>query len=277
MRSTVKHWGMLCLVVGSALLVDVSEAQIPPDARSDGRTVPDLSGLWNHTVPQIDFENPPGGGPGPVKNTLPITGNNPVWVGNHANPILKPHAAEAVRRFGELEKIGQGPPTAQMVCMMSGVPNAHTLMSNVQILQTPEMVMIIHQRDHQVRRVYMNVAHTANPKPSWYGESVGHYEGDTLVIDTIGLNDRTVTDRNGTPHSDAMHVVERIRLIEEGRRLEVQFTVTDPETFNMPWSAMVRYQRNRQTVIEEEICAENNFDVITKKMFPIPVAEKPDF
>ena len=98
-----------------------------------------------------------------------------------------------------------------------------------------------------------------------------------LVVDTIGLNDRTVTDRNGTPHSDALHVVERYRLVEEGRRLEVQFTVTDPNTFNMPWSAMVRYQRNRQTVIEEEICAENNFDVITKKMFPIPMAEKPYF
>jgi hypothetical protein len=239
--------------------------------------VPDLSGFWGHTVPQIDYENPRMGGPGPVKNTLPVTGNNPVWVGDYRNPILKQHAAAAVKRYGELDLEGKGPPTAQMLCMMSGVPATYTLMGVMQFLQTPDMVHIIHQRDHQVRRVYLNREHSKNPKPSWYGESVGHYEGDTLVIDTIGLNDRTVTDRNGTPHSEEMHVVERIRVADDGR-LEIEFTVTDPVTFNMPWSALTRYTRNaRQTIIEEEVCAENNYDVVTKELFPIPVAEKPDF
>jgi hypothetical protein len=74
-----------------------------------------------------------------------------------------------------------------------------------------------------------------------------------------------------------MHVVERIRVADDGR-LEIEFTVTDPVTFNMPWSALTRYTRNaRQTIIEEEVCAENNYDVVTKELFPIPVAERPDF
>jgi hypothetical protein len=239
--------------------------------------VPDLSGFWVHTVPQIDYENPPEGGPGPVKNTLPVRGNNPIWVGDFNNPILKPHAAEAVKRYGELEKVGKGPPTAQMLCMMSGVPTTYTLMGPMQFMQTADMVHIIHQRDRQVRRVYLNRPHSQNPKPSWYGESVGHYEGDTLVIDTIGLNDKTVTDRNGTPHSEAMHVVERIRIAEDGR-LEIRFTVSDPNTFNMPWTAVSRFTRNaRQTQLEEEVCAENNYDVVTKQLFPIPVDDTPDF
>jgi hypothetical protein len=264
-----KTASLLAGAAAAALLLSTAQAQTSK--------VPDLSGFWGHTVPQIDYENPPEGGPGPVRNTLPVVGNNPIWVGNYQNPILKPHAAEAVKRYGELEKVGKGPPTAQMLCMMSGVPTTYTLMGVMQFLQTDDMVHIVHQRDHQIRRVYLNRKHSENPKPSWYGESVGHYEGDTLVIDTIGLNDKTVTDRNGTPHSEAMHVVERIRVANDGR-LEIRFTVDDPNTFNMPWSAVTRYTRNaRQTLIEEEVCAENNFDVTTNAMFPIPVAEKPEF
>ena len=66
----------------------------------------------------------------------------------------------------------------------------------------------------------MNVPHSKNPKPSWYGESVGHYEGDELVVDTIGLNDKTFVDNYRTPHTDQIHVVERFKLIEDGKTLQ---------------------------------------------------------
>jgi hypothetical protein len=75
---------------------------------------------------------------------------------------------------------------------------------------------MLHQHDNDVRRIHLNVPHSANVKPSWYGESVGHYEGDTLVVDTIGLNDKTFVDNFRTPHSDKLHVVERYRLVEGG-------------------------------------------------------------
>ncbi len=79
----------------------------------------------------------------------------------------------------------------------------------IYFLQMPQEVMIVTEYDQQVRHIRMNVAHSAHPKPSWYGESVGHYEGQTLVVDTIGMNDRTFVDNYRTPHTAQLHVVER--------------------------------------------------------------------
>jgi hypothetical protein len=129
------------------------------------------------------------------------------------------------------------------------------------------------ENDAQVRRVYLDVPHSANPKPSWYGESVGHYEGDTLVVDTIGLNNKTYLDNFRTPHSEKLHVVERWKLVDD-MTLEVTLTVDDPETFQEPWKAVNRYRRIQRPRASEEVCAENNqllFD------YRIPVANKPDF
>ncbi len=133
--------------------------------------------------------------------------------------------------------------------------------------------MIFRSADSQIRHVYMDVAHSANPKPSWYGESVGHYEGDTLVIDTIGLNTKTFVDAYRTPHTAKLHVVERWRMVNDRQAMEVTVTVDDPDTFNEPWTATRRYRRANAT-FAEDICAENNqllFD------YGIPVARKADF
>ncbi len=276
-RGRSRRYGLAAL---AAMAFGASvQAQTPS---SEPKQLPDFAGFWAHGVAAVDFESPPGGGPGPVQNTMSLTNveitRNPIWVGNYDNPILKPWAAEAVKKFGDAEKAGHGPATASMMCMPSGVPNALTLMGPMEILQARSIVTLVHQRDHQVRVVYLNRAHSVPPMPSWYGESVGHYEGDTLVVDTIGLNDKTLTDRNGTPHSDAMHVVERYRLVNGGKTMQVQFLVEDPKAFTTPWSAMVQYQRDaEQQVLEEEVCAENNIDAVTKKSFPIPTAQKPDF
>ena len=87
-------------------------------------------------------------------------------------------------------------------------------------------------------RIYLDVPHSANVKPSWYGESVGHYEGDTLVVDTIGLNDKTYVDNFLTPHTNKLHVVERFRMTDAGRTLEVRFHVEDEGAFTTPWDAV---------------------------------------
>jgi len=143
----------------------------------------------------------------------------------------------------------------------------------IYFVQTPKEVLMIYEGDQQIRRVYLDVPHTANPKPSWYGESVGHYEGDTLVVDTIGLNAKTVVDSYRTPHTEKMHVTERWRLAEGGKTLEVNIKVEDPDTFNQAWSTMQRYRRGQQT-LSEEVCAENNTHLFD---YHIPVAETPDF
>jgi hypothetical protein len=124
-----------------------------------------------------------------------------------------------------------------------------------------------------VRHVYLDVQHSAEVKPSWYGESVGRYEGDTLVIDTIGLNTKTFVDNFRTPHSEKLHVVERWKLVDDGKTLEVTFTVDDPETYYQPWSAKQRYRRAEGPILEE-VCSENNFLLFD---YGVPVAGKPDF
>ena len=121
--------------------------------------------------------------------------------------------------------------------------------------------------------MYLDVPHSENPKPSWYGELVGHYEGDTLVVDTIGMNDKTVIDDFRTPHTDKLHVVERWRMVDGGKMIEVTFTVDDPDTFNEPWTAIRRY-RGAEREDTEKICAENNQHLFD---YHIPVANKPDF
>jgi hypothetical protein len=132
---------------------------------------------------------------------------------------------------------------------------------------------MIWQEDNQVRRVYMDRPHSKKLKPSWYGESVGHYEGDTLVIDTIGLNDKTVVDIYRTPHTEKLHVVERWRMIDDGKGMEATFTVEDPGAFYQPWTGMRHYRRIQQEG-SEKICAENNTNLFDYHM---PVAAKPDF
>jgi len=144
-------------------------------------------------------------------------------------------------------------------------------------LQTPGEVTLISELNHQPRRIYLNVPHSQNPKPSWYGESVGHYEGDELVVDTIGLNDRTFVDNYRTPHTEQIHVVERFKMIEGGKTLQAVITVDDPGTFNMPWSAIQRWRRVTDRPMTEMICAENNLNFFNYDVAPIPQADRPDF
>ena len=236
---------------------------------ADNPAAPDISGFWQHSVPQEEWENPPSG-PGPVRKMQGAKDLDPTyggWMGDYHNPILQPWAAEAVRKEGEHEAAGGTAMTGQLTCRPSGVPGVFTVLAPVQIVQSPRVVAFLYQRDHQVRIVRMNAQHPVKPEPSYYGDSVGHYEGDTLVIDTIGMNDNTWTDRFGTPHTEALHVVERYTVTNGGKTLRDFFTVEDKGAFTTAWSAVLNYSRARQTVLEEEVCAENN------RGLPVPVAD----
>jgi len=136
-------------------------------------------------------------------------------------------------------------------------------------------VVMFLEGGNEVRHIHLNVPHSANPKPSWTGESVGHYEGDTLVVDTISLNTKTVVDIYRTPHTEKLHVVERWHTIDAGKTLEVTITVDDPDTFYQPWTVRVRGQRGREEFLEE-ICAESNFNFGLFD-FHMPVAKTADF
>ena len=191
-----------------------------------------------------------------------------------SNPNLKPWVKEQMKKDNDEVLAGKIGFTARSSCMPAGVPAFMNYAGPTPLyfIQTPKEVWIVFSGDHQVRRVYMDVPHSEDPKPAWYGKSVGHYEGDTLVIDTIGQNTKTFVDSYRTPHTKKLHVVEHWKVINDGKTLEMSFTADDPDAFFEPWSGIRRYRRVQQE-LQEDVCAENNivFD------YHIPSAEKSDF
>ena len=203
------------------------------------------------------------------------TGAQPTYrIGDLTNPNLRSWVKERMKKDNDEILAGKIGYTARSSCAAAGVPGFLTYpVRPVYFIQAPKQVVMVYSGDAQVRRVYLNVPHSENPQPTWYGESVGHYEGDTLVVDTIGMNDKTFVDNYRTPHTTKLHVVERWRVVEEGKTLEVTITVADPDAFNEPWSAVRRYRRVQEKMAEE-VCAENNQHLFD---YHIPVANKPDF
>jgi hypothetical protein len=148
----------------------------------------------------------------------------------------------------------------------------------IYFIQTPGKLVMTNSGNTEIRHVYMNVPHSAHLTPTWYGESVGHYEGGELVVDTIGFNDKTLLDDSySVPHTTQLHVIERFKLVEDGKMLQVDFTVDDPGAFNGPWSGIVRYRRApRSQPLGEQACAENNVNVLGDRNIT-PTAAVPDF
>ena len=198
-------------------------------------------------------------------------------VSDISNPNLKQWAKDLMKKDNEEVLAGKFAFTARSSCQAAGVPGFDVLLGGALfILQSPTEVTMIFSGNHEVRHILLNASHSANPKPSWYGESVGHYEDDTLVVDTIGLNDKTFLDNYRTPHTDKLHVMERWRLIENGKKLEILMNIDDPGTFNQPRQALRQYDRVNRTLSTEDICSENNINPFGID-YRTPVAEKPDF
>jgi len=274
-------------------------------------SIPDFSGIWAH--PSWPSVEPPLSGPGPVVNKSRLrTGqsNGNQLVGDYTNPILKPNAAEVVKKHGEISLAGVTYPTPANQCWPQPVPYIFWTIG-IQILQQPDKITILYSNpDHEVRHVRLNQPHPAKMTPSFYGDSVGHYEGDTLVIDTVGVKTGrpfAMVDIYGTPYTEALHVVERYRLLDyeaakeaqergfkenrrlphndsgldvdenyKGKGLQLQFTVEDEGVFTMPWSAMMTYRR-AVGAWPEFVCSENRHEYYYNKDAEVPTADKPDF
>ena len=278
---------------------------------------PDFSGQWGRDM--LFFE-PPASGPGPIVNSVRKAdgtliardpagaGGGGMWLGDYTNPILKPEAAAAVKKFGDLIAVGTVAPDLHNSCWPEPPPFVMALHFGTLIVQLKDEVTFVYLLHNTVRHVRLNATHPENLTPSWQGHSVGWYEGDMLVIDTVGIKDAPLStvDAFGTPHSKALHVVERYRLIDgeaaaEAQRkhgatdrpgqvfygrgtidpdtakkgLQVEFTVEDPGVFTTPWSGRVTYRR----VIgdwPEAICAEN-IQWYPGTYSAAPTADKPDF
>jgi hypothetical protein len=291
------------------LLVTFVAATVTPSfGQSHSPAIPDFAGNWWH--PSLPGFEPMASGPRPVTNKSRRNGvsNYDQLVGDYTNPILKPEAAEIVKKHGELSLAGVTYPNPANQCWPEPVPFIYKSFG-LQILQQGDHITMLYDADHQVRRVRMNQPHPAKLTPSWYGDSVGHYEGDTLVIDTVGTRTErpyAMLDLYGTPYSKALHVVERYRLIDyeaakdglerdakenqiaegrvdknyRGKHLQLQFTVEDEGVFTSPWTATVTYRPSTIVPAEEwpeSVCAENTHEYYYNKESDVPVAAKLDF
>jgi len=271
-RARLLAGGALAVFAGAALATAAAAQKAPPDFSSNDVGWIAIEG---------DFAQIPGSGPALVRNdpahpyVVNGTGGQPSYrIADLTNPNLKPWAKERMKKDNDEVLAGKIGFTPRSSCWPAGVPTfmTYSRFQPIYFLQTPNKVTMIFSGDMQVRRVYLDVPHSENPKPSWYGESVGHYEGDTLVVDTIGLSTKTYVDNYRTPHTEKLHVVERWRLVNDRQALEATVTVDDPDTYYEPWSGVRRYRRVAQPYVED-VCAENNqhFD------YKIPVASRPDF
>ena len=252
---------------------------------------------------------PPASGPGPVVQdaSLPyvsndefrVTGRQPTQrVADLNNPILQPWARDVLRKHNEIALAGKRVPSPTASCWPKGVTGflLSPMTQPMYFLQGPKEVVMILTSFNDVRHVHLTDKHSQNLKPSWYGESIGHYEGDTLVVDTIGIDERTSVDGFGTPHTKQLHVVERFHRIENGAVLEANVHVEDPGAFTMPWDAIQLFRQYeaavRQVPIErltqlasgeegpliERTCAENpNSFFPGEDVLAIPQAVTPDF
>ena len=272
-----------------------------------GTSIPNLTGVWTHLYLGLE---PPISGPGPVTNRSRRNGARSVYqyVGDYTNPILKPQAAEIVKQRGEISLTGVTLPNPTNQCWPAGVPYAFWNYA-IHLIQQPNQITILYD-NNEVRHVTMNEPHQPQVKPSWYGDSVGHYEGDTLVVDTVGIKTGrpfAMVDIFGTPYTEALHVVERYRLLDyeaakeaqergekenrripindsglnvdasyRGKGLQLVYTVDDDGVFTMPWTAVMTYRRASGDW-PEFVCAENIHEYYYNKNSEVPTADKPDF
>ena len=259
----------------------------------------------------FNFEPMPSG-PQPLRNLSRRpdgTANAGQLVGDYRNPILTPEAAAVVKQKGELAIAGKGFPNAQDQCRPMAPPFTLAMQLGFVMLQKDGDITIVYDQNANVRRIRMNAAHPAELVPSPMGDSVGHWEGETLVIDTVGVKvDPFISvDRFGTPQSDAMHVVERYRLIDgalakaemdtyekrEGtvggggrvagynpdtslKGLQLDVTMQDRKVFTAPLTARVTYRR-LITQWTEAVCAENPVEHYQDEWIGLPKADRPDF
>ena len=142
-------------------------------------------------------------------------------------------------------------------CFPPGVPRIYLFNFPLQIAQIPGQVLMLFEYDHFVRRIYTDGRpHDSQQGPLWMGDSIGKWEGDTLVVDTVNFNDKTLIDRVGRPHSDALHVTERIRRIDQNF-MEIAFTIDDPKAYTKPWGTKLIFEQKPTWKIMEQVCEDN--------------------
>ncbi len=213
-------------------------AQSAPTMAQSAAKNTDISGVWNAMRGNYDTASFSKGDP-------PMTPWGQAQF-NAAKPSQGPRGVKLTETTDRVYK-----------CFPPGMPYIYLQLFPMQIVQTPKEVIELFESDHTVRHIFIDGRkHPADIKPSYNGHSIGHWEGDTLVVDTIGLNGKTWLDRVGHPDSDQMHIVERIHRVDD-KTLQVDFTFDDPKSYLNPWTAQMRFRLRPDWDIMEDVCEDN--------------------
>jgi hypothetical protein len=203
------------LVAGAAGACQSRPAPAPAPA------TPNLAGVWGPRFVQSIAENPP---------MLP----------------------ETLAAFKALDVDNKDP---LAICKPPGIPRLMNLAFPFEIVQTPQIVYFLFEYDQHVRRVFIGGTHPKDMDPTWLGHSIGHWEGQTLVVDTVGFNDQTWLDMRGHLHSDALHIIERFTRSEDGKSLKHEVTIDDPKMYSKPWQGLTKSHTFRPDLkIQEFVC-----------------------
>ena len=238
-KTTLSSIAALAVTIAfsSALLTYAQNTRLALAARSQTSASPtDLSGVWLEKQNLITF--------------------------SEKEPSFQPWAEARYRAV----KPGYGPhatPDSQdpiLNCYPPGVPRIMLIPFPMQIIQLPGQLMMVFEYDHFVR--FIDLERRQHPKdlsPTWMGDSIGHWEGDALVVDTVGLNDKTWIDQVGHPHSDALHVTERIRRADRETLVD-DITIDDPKAYLKPWNGQQVFTLKHGWHLLEYICEDNMVD-----------------
>lgn len=182
--------------------------------------------------------------------------------------IMKPWVRAGYDKYKRAAEtvVDKEPPTPDNHCLPFAIPGENASHGfGIQFLFTPKVTGILIQLDSEWRLVHMDQQHPADLKPSFLGHSVGHWEGDTLVIDSVGFDERSQFS-DGVLHSPKLHIVERYRVNAEGI-LEASYTYEDPDAFTAPYVKTKKFKRLEEP-FQEYLNAQNN------QLYGCPTADK---
>jgi hypothetical protein len=183
-----------------------------------------------------------------------------VWLVEKFQPMLFPNGGAPLQPWADTKLKATNPQTddPNLACLPEGVPRFMiSVPYPMEIFQGSTRVLIIHEGTSVLRQIHMSRQHSKDLDPTYAGDSVGKWEGDTLVVDTIGFNDKTWLDGGAIPHTEALHVVERIRRIDHDTLVD-EFTIDDPKAYTKPITARQVYKLKPDWEIHEYVCEENN-------------------
>ena len=254
----------------AALIVALAAVAVAPQLAAQGergagipRTAegrPDLTGVWQggSTQPGPWEEANSGlgvGGSGRNPNAPVVGSSNDRPAGREGAPYQDWAAAKVLEAY---ERRGIDDPTGH--CLPAGLPRSVMLgLFPQQIVQTPTTIVILYEYMHTFRVISLDAPHPDDLIPSYMGNSVARWDGDTLVVDVIGFNDKTWLAGTGTFHSEALHIVERYTRVSKDR-IDYEVTMEDPNVLTKPWRLTSSLMLREGTRVQEYICAENNLD-----------------